>query len=316
MLYLSHDTFLCNQMFPFANVIAVALANRMTVIYPRFRKHATAFPYFRNALCQFPAGAPIAGAWRLLPANKCVERWFLRLNHRTGLFPHILMAPDQAYFFDDVRNADGNRRLFGAKLAVLDGLYFVSHEHFVDAGETLRTVFAPSEAIRKNVNACIARARRDTDVLVGVHLRFGDYLSFKPDMAYDVDEYHAVMRELSALFHGRRTTFLLSSDRPQDPARFPGVRAEVSTGRYVEDLYCLSQCDLIVGPPSTFSQWASWFGGVPLYVINYKNQVKYNVPVTKPREDQFVLHVSGFGRHAVQRPAPVQPGPGYARKTL
>ena len=39
------------------------------------------------------------------------------------------------------------------------------------------------------------------------------------------------------------------------------------------DLYSLTQCDLIVGPPSTFSGWASFYGSVPLNCITHKNQI-------------------------------------------
>jgi hypothetical protein len=32
----------------------------------------------------------------------------------------------------------------------------------------------------------------------------------------------------------------------------------------VEDLYAFAGCDLLVGPPSTFTAWAAFYGEVPL----------------------------------------------------
>ena len=32
-------------------------------------------------------------------------------------------------------------------------------------------------------------------------------------------------------------------------------------------MYSLAECDYIVGPPSTFSTWASFYGNVPIYRI-------------------------------------------------
>ena len=32
----------------------------------------------------------------------------------------------------------------------------------------------------------------------------------------------------------------------------------------ITDLYALSKCDYIIGPPSSYSQWASFIGDVPL----------------------------------------------------
>ena len=40
----------------------------------------------------------------------------------------------------------------------------------------------------------------------------------------------------------------------------------------IEDVYALSQCDYILGPPSTFSMWASFIGDVPLRIVKYANE--------------------------------------------
>jgi hypothetical protein len=306
MFYLCHNTFLCNQLFPFANVIAFALANGASVIYPTFRKHAEHFPFFRNRMCQFPANAEIPALLRVMSLSTFCERWFLRVNHKADWFPHVLMTPDQLYDFDQPCNRDSNRRMLSARVGLLDGLYLLSNAQFSGAKDVLRKVFSPSLTVQNNVRSCIRRARTDTDILIGTHLRFGDYLTLKPDVAYEREEYHAIMCTFSKMFPGRRVTFLLCSDKPQDADMFPAVRTEKSTGHYVEDLYCLSRCDLIIGPPSTFSQWASFYGQVPVYSINYKNELKYNLPVREPDLAQFHLHLSGFGRHSVSHPGIVK----------
>lgn len=40
----------------------------------------------------------------------------------------------------------------------------------------------------------------------------------------------------------------------------------------IGDLYALSQCDYIIGPPSTFNCWASFIGDVPLYTMFKKGE--------------------------------------------
>lgn len=37
------------------------------------------------------------------------------------------------------------------------------------------------------------------------------------------------------------------------------------------DLYALSQCNYIIGPPSTFNAWASFIGDVPLCTLHKKD---------------------------------------------
>ena len=46
----------------------------------------------------------------------------------------------------------------------------------------------------------------------------------------------------------------------------------VENANAATDLYALSLCDRLMGPPSTFSRWASFVNHVPLYFIFDKNQ--------------------------------------------
>ena len=39
---------------------------------------------------------------------------------------------------------------------------------------------------------------------------------------------------------------------------------QFATGPAVHDLHTLAACDYLIGPPSTFSQWASFSGNTPL----------------------------------------------------
>ena len=41
----------------------------------------------------------------------------------------------------------------------------------------------------------------------------------------------------------------------------------LNNGNEIEDLITLSQCDYLIGPPSTFNIWASFYGEVPTYHI-------------------------------------------------
>ncbi len=298
MLYMAHDTFLCNQMFPFANVIAFAKRNNQTVIYPDFAKHADNFPFFtNNELCQFPTGGKVNNFWALLARNRSLKKWLLRTNHIFRLFPHIHMSPEHSYDFESESNRDNNRRILSAPVAVLDGLYLLSDENFIREKDMIKNVFAPTTAIMRNVNDCIDRVRENADIVIGTHMRFGDYLTFKKSMAYEVSEYYEVMQQFVKLFGNKRVAFVLCSDKQLNVSDFPNVRASNSPGHYVEDLYCLSRCDLIIGPPSTFSQWASFYGDVPRYAINYKNELLHGLTVTEPHMEAFFVHCSGFGKH-------------------
>jgi hypothetical protein len=43
-------------------------------------------------------------------------------------------------------------------------------------------------------------------------------------------------------------------------------------GSVVGDLYALARCDYIMGPPSTYTQWASFYGNRPMLCLESKDQ--------------------------------------------
>ncbi len=39
----------------------------------------------------------------------------------------------------------------------------------------------------------------------------------------------------------------------------------------VSENYALSKCDYLVGPPSSFTAWAAYFGNIPLLILKDKD---------------------------------------------
>ena len=75
------------------------------------------------------------------------------------------------------------------------------------------------------------------------------------------------MHEIAEQFPNKRVAFLVCSDEPQDPSEFSGLVVGFGTGHAIEDLYALACCDYVFGTTSTFSQWASFYGGIPLLQV-------------------------------------------------
>ena len=51
-------------------------------------------------------------------------------------------------------------------------------------------------------------------------------------------------------------------------APFSGLTVDHGPGDPVGDLFALAGCDRVIGPPSTFSQWAAFFGDVPICFLD------------------------------------------------
>ncbi len=133
----------------------------------------------------------------------------------------------------------------------------------------IRTFFTPCRRYLEHSKAAVDRARQGVDHLVGVHIRQTDYRKFVGGKYYfSHDTYRRVMEEVARQLPGK-TGFLICSDAPIPADRFGGLHVHAGTGHPIEDNDALAACDYLVGPPSTFSNWASYYGNVPLYFIEH-----------------------------------------------
>lgn len=133
---------------------------------------------------------------------------------------------------------------------------------------------------------CDSITRIDTEIgtsrdysLVGVHIRRGDYKTWLNGIYYYTDDvYMKIMKQIEdqVAEGGKKVRFLICSNekanldnfRPLDCFAFMDSSA-------ITDLYALSKCDYIIGPPSSYSQWASYYGKVPVkYIMSENDTIK------------------------------------------
>lgn len=115
-------------------------------------------------------------------------------------------------------------------------------------------------------------------VLIGIHIRRTDYKTWKNGKYYySLDQYSILMNKLSEIRSD--VHFIICSDEKLERKKFniPSDKLSISNCSFVADLIVLSKCNYILGPPSTFSTWASFTGKVPLYTVKDPNQeFKFN----------------------------------------
>ena len=88
---------------------------------------------------------------------------------------------------------------------------------------------------------------------------------------------HTIMRIMKDLADeakkkGLEIRFLICSNEPFDTKQTNQNIIRIPEADGITDLYGLANCDYIVGPPSSYSQWASLYGNVPLCLILYNEQ--------------------------------------------
>jgi len=142
-----------------------------------------------------------------------------------------------------------------------------SHSHYPGMWPTERELFSPSKPIVEKIGDAFRRFRQSHGgKIVGVHVRKGDYKDFYDGYYYYEDhEYTEFMRQMVGLL-GDDTSFFFASNEKIDKTQFSEFRLfDAHCTKAVEDMYALSLCDYVMGPFSTFSGWASFYGQVPYY---------------------------------------------------
>ena len=105
-------------------------------------------------------------------------------------------------------------------------------------------------------------------VVLGLHIRRGDYKTWREGRHYyDDATYSRIIDSTVKLFEARGhiVRCIICSN---EPVTLRTKCAPVFSGsEWYVDQYLLSQCNYILGPPSTFTEWASYIGEVPFYHI-------------------------------------------------
>jgi hypothetical protein len=129
--------------------------------------------------------------------------------------------------------------------------------------------FLPGEMIRNSVQKTINNIKTRNTLIIGIHFRRGDYRTFQNGKYYySNSQYASFMRQLIKLFCSESVAFLLISNEEIDRSFFVDYNCYFSSSNLMaEDLFLLSQTDYILGPPSTFSAWASLYKNSPLHFI-------------------------------------------------
>ncbi|MDD2897388.1 MAG: hypothetical protein PHI31_01625 [Desulfuromonadaceae bacterium] len=266
-----------NRLFVFAHIIANAIEYGYEVQNPSFYGYGH---YFKGTqddfFCRFPArksGYNIPALQKvfyqllttcLLPLSnfnrlaKLLNISFLDIDPKT--------YPAESY---DMTNSEYVHLATANNLLIIkDPWLFRDSAHLQKHNDQVRLFFAPIEKHSRAIADLIVRARQDCDVLVGIHIRQGDYKRWQGGTYYfSTSEYAAAMSRFAATMPEKRIKFLICSNEKQDEAIFHGLNYIVGNDHQLEDMYAFAQCDLLIGPPSTYTLWASFYGSVPLFIL-------------------------------------------------
>ncbi|TIO10861.1 alpha-1,2-fucosyltransferase [Mesorhizobium sp.] len=275
---------LANRLIIFANFIALAEEQGDRVINYTFHSYADLFEATRaNVHCAYPV--PQRKSWldRIPGVGAIIRttRIFYHITRHTsvliGRFPVfgrkiVTLRQTKGQFITYLDGPDVQEKIRPAKIVFVYDWRFRAPNLVQKHSDKIRAYFQPLGTLEKASREAVEPLRRNADIVIGVHVRHGDYRGWRGGKYfYPVECYAAWMRDLARQFPGRRVSFLVCSDERRNAGEFPGLTIGFGTKSPVSDLFALSRCDYIIGTKSTFPQWASFYGGKPLLQILDRN---------------------------------------------
>lgn len=247
MIYARDKGRMCNNLLQYGHVYALARANGRRALSLRF---AYKYPYFKISTT---------------PGHNFFRYALVKYAAKAGLLPVVNF---------DTPGEDCTRRaqeILRHRNVVVEGWEVRFYDLFLQYLDEIRELFAFTSAIEAHVSKVLENDR--ADIRIGLHIRRGDYARWNGGKYFYYDrQYVEIANRLIALYPGKRITLIVSGNDPsldKDAYRKGVNGADIifADGNPGEDLCLLSHCDVLAGPPSTFSLVAAMYRDLPLYWI-------------------------------------------------
>lgn len=271
---------LANRLFLFSYFAAHALEYKYKLINPCFDEYTPLFT--ATSVNKFQQGNISVNFSGNQTINSYIQDKINSLRRRAkqnnGRYMGCVFY-DIREGFDQVNkgfemNSPAFIKLVKRRILFAKGWNYRDHSALLKHASVIRNFFIPQLQYVQQVNKIIADAKETADILIGVHLRKGDYKDFfNGRWLYDDEVYAIKIDQLKNLpvFKGKRLIFILCSDEKIDNLNFQHLNVSIQHNDAVVDLYTLASCDYLIGPPSTFTMWASFYGKVPLLMLKDKS---------------------------------------------
>jgi Glycosyl transferase family 11 len=251
---------LCNRLFLTAYGIALSEATGQKLVNIHLDHFENLFPGTRPRLGLAPLRYRAYHAMRFflralkrMPYAKRFYSTFSDDGKNSAYF-----SPTSEKFISEVRSRP---------VTFIHGWPYLEKLNFPNT-DLIRHKLAPSSSVLEDANAHSTRARQGADVLVGIHMRGGDYRTFwNGRYFYEMSQYRSLMHGMAQLLAPKRVAFLVCSNEPQQVEDYLPLTVTLGPGTLLGDLFTLSACDYILGPPSTYSLWAAFHGRKPICLL-------------------------------------------------
>jgi len=256
---------LANQLWNFISIYAYAVEKKYFLVNPTFAEYSGLFAQFKNN----PLGSPNAN-FNFLPKNsgQLLLKVIKKLNKIIPIAHSVQTGEADGAIILPPTNPDFKP---DKPVLLFNGWLFRNTTGLEKHRTEVMHKFRPAQEFQDQIDKFWQRLPEDS-FKIAVHIRRTDYKQHLDGRYFfEIERYLKEMAVRSKAHPDKAICFVIFSDEPREMVEFKSVDSRhqvvISKNPAIVDLFLLSKCDEIIGPPSTFSQFASWYGQNRLNVI-------------------------------------------------
>ena len=268
---------MCNRVVAWSHLIAFAEEHDVNVIYPPFYRYAEGYEgTFRNFWQIYPERAfpKLAPTWLWFFCLNILGRVCHKLGTNNNLVKCIYTLGDDPTFNRNLEEPMLKDSILSTRIVFYFGWRFRCDQLLEKHADAVKAFFRIRNTFCEKVDQLIEEERKGFDTVIGVHLRQGDYRTLMPGLCYPSESYREWMDQMAEVLKDSKPKFIVCAPEVIDKSLFDGLNVVFAQGNHFEDLYMLSRCDFLIGPPSTYNRWASFVGQVPLRMVIAKSVIQ------------------------------------------
>jgi hypothetical protein len=258
-----------NCLMLWSHFISYGIENEKAIMNPRFLQYAE---YFENIDKNFLFLYPSKKYFKFLrPLNDHFFKLippFIKIAKLLKLKNVEIISLEDIYYTKFDLEDILNEKLLNKKVVLCNGWQFRGTNLVRKHRNEIIKFFIPKKCYATAVENKMNTLKQIYDVVVGIHIRRGDFKNFyNGRFCFDDDIYKEMIARFVELENNKTILFLICTNDEIDQKKFSGYNLLLNNGNTIEDLLSLSKCDYIIGPPSSYNIWASYYGEVPTYHI-------------------------------------------------
>ena len=250
MIFARDKSQMCNNLLQYAHVYAWGREHGRKVISMRFSYKYQYFHICHTSLTGFA--------------------WYLLAKYLAA----VKLLPTASFKHEDCNREALEKKMLKHRHIVVSGWYVRYYDLFLKYRQDICDLFRIddqyTEPVKEKMQLSTLNSQLST-LRLGVHIRRGDYAQWHDGKyCYDDEVYARHINRFAELHPDKDVhVYLSTNDASVTEKRYqqfcPHVHICHLHGNAPEDLFMLSECDYLIGPPSTFSLVAAMYRDIPLY---------------------------------------------------